>query len=57
MLVRDEIEFPLSLELSSVASGVVTLTDTYSALLATVFFDVARGVRFKVCAKPDCKRP
>lgn len=53
----DGVEFPLRLELTNVASGALTLTDAYHALLATVFFDVARGIRFKVCARKDCGKP
>lgn len=50
-------EFNLRLEITNVATGVVTLTDAYHALLATVFFDVARGVRFKTCERVDCGKP
>ena len=54
MIQQRDVEFPLSLELTNVASGVVTVWDTYHALLATVFFDIARGIRFKTCARKDC---
>lgn len=54
---REGIEFPLRVELTNVVAGVVTLTDAYRVLLATVFFDVARGIRFKTCQRPDCRRP
>jgi len=54
---REGIEFPLRVELTNVVAGVVTLTDAYRMLLATVFFDVARGIRFKICQRPDCRRP
>jgi hypothetical protein len=57
LLQQSDIEFPLSLELTGVAAGVVTLTDAYHMLQATVFFDVARGIRFKVCQREDCKAP
>ncbi len=50
-------KFPLTFELAEVASGVVTISDAYRSLLATVLFDVARGIRFKVCARESCNRP
>lgn len=54
---REGIEYPLRVELTNVVAGVVTLTDAYRMLLATVFFDVARGIRFKTCQRKDCRRP
>lgn len=54
---EDGVEFPLRLELTNVASGALTLTDAYHALLATVFFDVARGIPFKTCERKDCGQP
>jgi len=51
------VEFPLRFEITDVASGVVTVMDAYHMLLATVFFDVASGVRFKVCEREDCQTP
>jgi hypothetical protein len=54
---EDGLEFPLRLELTKVAAGVLTLNDAYHALLASVFFDIARGLRFGVCALPDCGMP
>jgi hypothetical protein len=51
---EDGLEFPLRLELTRVAAGVLTLHDAYHALLASVFFDIARGLRFRVCALPEC---
>jgi hypothetical protein len=54
LLQQSGIEFPLSFELTDFASGVVTLTDAYHTLLATVFFDVASGLRFRVCQRADC---
>lgn len=57
MVRQSGIEFPLRFELESVASGVVTTTDAYHMLLATVFADVARGIRFKTCNREDCQRP
>ena len=52
---REGIDFPLRVELTN--AGAITLTDAYRMLLATVFFDVARGIRFKVCQRKDCKKP
>jgi hypothetical protein len=54
LLQQSGIEFPLRFELTNVAGGVVTLTDAYRMLLATVFFDVASGLRFRVCQRADC---
>lgn len=54
---KDGLEFPLRLEMTKVASGVLTLTNAYHALLASVFFDIARGLRFRVCALPECNTP
>jgi len=50
-------EFPLSMELGKAATGVIALDDAFRMLLATVFIDVARGIRFKVCARKDCRKP
>jgi len=50
-------DFPVHYETSSVASGEIIVTQTLQALLATVFIDVARGIKFKVCARKDCKKP
>ena len=57
MVKQSGAEFPLHFELESVALGVVTTTDAYHMLLATVFADVARDIRFKVCKREDCQRP
>lgn len=54
---RATVEFPMRLELTNVATGAVTLTDAYHMLLSTVFFDVARGIRFKTCQRKDCGKP
>jgi hypothetical protein len=54
---RAGVEFPMRLELTNVATGAITLTDAYHMLLATVFFDVARGIRFKTCQRKDCGKP
>ena len=57
LVKQSGIEFPLRFELTEVASGIVTITDTYHMLLATVFADVARGIRFKTCKRKDCQKP
>jgi len=49
--------FPLSMELGKAATGVIPLDDAFRMLLATIFIDVARGIRFKVCARKDCQKP
>jgi hypothetical protein len=51
------VAFPLRFEITDVPFGVLTLTCAYDALLATVFFDVARGLKFKVCSRKDCGKP
>jgi hypothetical protein len=51
------LEFPLTFELTDVASGALGISDVHTMLIATVIFDAARGIRFKVCAREDCKRP
>jgi hypothetical protein len=56
-LQQSGVEFLMRLELTTVASGVVTITDAYHMLLASVFFDIARGIRFKICARKDCGIP
>jgi hypothetical protein len=35
---------------------VITMKETLSALLATVFIDRLRGAKIKFCARPDCKK-
>ncbi|MGB6384209.1 MAG: hypothetical protein WBF25_03210 [Terriglobales bacterium] len=52
-----DVEFPLSFELTSAAAGVVTTTDAYHLLLATVFVDAAKRIRFKICQRKDCGKP
>lgn len=54
LMRQSRTEFPLRFELANVALGVVTLTDTYHMLLATVFLDVASGLRFRFCERSDC---
>jgi len=54
---RRVMEFPLSMELGKAVSGIIALNDAYRMLLATVYIDVVRGIRFKVCARKDCQRP
>jgi hypothetical protein len=51
------IEFPLSFELAGFPAGVVTVTDAYHLLLATVFVDAAQRIRFKICQRKDCGKP
>lgn len=50
-------DFSLRLELSDVAAGVVSITNARHMLFATVLADVARGIRFKVCKRKDCRIP
>jgi hypothetical protein len=47
-------EFPLHFELSNVVTGVVTVLNARRMLIATVLADVANGIRFKACMRPDC---
>lgn len=53
----DGISFDLHFELDGAAAGIVTLTDAYRMLWATVFVDMAKGLRFKVCQREDCGEP
>jgi hypothetical protein len=46
--------FQFCFELSDVAAGVVSITNARRMLLATVFVDIARQLRFKICQRPDC---
>jgi hypothetical protein len=48
------LRFPLQFELTNVASGVIILSDAYNMLLATTLIDVARGIRFAICARESC---
>ena len=50
-------DFPLHFELSDVVTGVVTVLNARRMLIATVLADVANGIRFKTCKRPDCPRP
>lgn len=50
-------DFHLRFELSNVVAGVVTLTNARHALFATVLADIARGIRFKMCARKGCTVP
>ncbi len=54
--MQPDIVFPLRFELTRVASGVVTISEARYMLLATVFTDISRGIRFKVCKRKDCDR-
>jgi hypothetical protein len=48
-------EFPLKFKLTAtVVEGVIEAYDTYQALLASVLIDIARGLRFRICARKDC---
>lgn len=49
-----DIEFPLSFELTGMATGVVTITNAYHLLLATVLVDAAKKIRFRICQREDC---
>jgi len=57
MVLESRIAFSLGFELTKVASGVVATSDAYHMLLATVYADVALGIRFKMCARKDCGKP
>jgi hypothetical protein len=57
LVQQSGINFPLRFEVGKVASGVVTTTEAYHMLLATVFADVVRGTRFKTCEREDCGSP
>ena len=50
-------DFHLHFELSNVVAGVVTLTNARHMLFATLLADVARGIRFKLCARKGCRQP
>ena len=54
---RDYNLFDLAFEISKVPSGVVTVTDAYHMLRATVYADLVRGLRFKSCQRKDCGNP
>jgi hypothetical protein len=41
-------------DMSKVPVGVVTITDGMQLLLATIFTDLVRGLKFKYCARRDC---
>lgn len=49
-------DFLLRFDLGRVPVGEVTITDGLQMLLATVFTDLVRGLRFKYCARADCGR-
>lgn len=51
---QSALSFPLRFELTDRASGVISLSDAYNVLLATALLDVARGIRFAVCAREGC---
>jgi CGNR zinc finger protein len=48
-------EFPVKFKLTATAvEGIIEAYDTSQALLASVLIDIARGIRFKMCAREDC---
>jgi hypothetical protein len=47
-------EMSFGFDMSEVPIGVVTITDGMQLLLATIFADLARGLKFKYCARKDC---
>jgi hypothetical protein len=42
---------------SKVPVAKVILTDSLTAMIATIQVDALQGVEFRVCARPDCKNP
>jgi hypothetical protein len=50
-------DFRLRFEMMRVAAGVVVLTNACHMLRATVFVDIARGIRFETCQRKDCGKP
>jgi hypothetical protein len=38
-------------------SGVIGVSDAVSAILASIYIDHLRGLHFRFCARPDCRRP
>jgi hypothetical protein len=50
-------KFVLSFELEKNPQGVVTVTDACHMLMATVYADIVRGLRFEYCRRGDCKAP
>jgi hypothetical protein len=49
-------DMSFSFDMSKVPVGVVTITDGMQLLLATIFTDLVRGLKFKYCARKDCKK-
>ncbi len=49
-------EFPFRFEMNKAAVGVVTMTNFRDALWATVFADIAAGLKFKPCKRKDCQQ-
>jgi hypothetical protein len=56
LMAAPDIEYPLRFELTNIAAGTVTITNARLMLLATVFVDITRNIRFKVCKRKDCDR-
>lgn len=53
----NDFEFPIGFRLTERAvEGIIEAYDTSQALLASVYIDVARGIRFKMCARKDCEK-
>jgi hypothetical protein len=50
-------EFPFRFDLSKAAVGVVTMVNFRDVLWATVFADIAAGLRFQTCQRKDCHLP
>ncbi len=50
-------DFHLRFELGKSVVGIVTLTNARHALFASVLADIARGIRFKMCARKGCNVP
>ncbi|HSY37818.1 MAG TPA: hypothetical protein VK814_18830 [Acidobacteriaceae bacterium] len=57
LVTQSGIEYTLRFELTRVVVGVIRTTDAYQMLLATVMFDLAKGIPFTQCARKDCAKP
>lgn len=49
-----EPDMSFGFDMSEVPVGVVTITDGMQLLLATIFTDLVKGLKFKYCARKDC---
>lgn len=54
---RDYNLFDLAFEMSSTPAGVLTIIGARRMLMATVYADLIRGMKFKCCKRGDCGRP